>query len=499
MPQHDTGKDLGPTPAMSRAIELLQKGDTVQAEEVLLEAIQDVEDQVGPDTPEAATAHNDLGTLWVYLGQHRKAVDTFRRACAVDIRDDIQATRDRLSYLLNLGKTLEHLGELDEAEKVLRQGLKRRQGFYGREHPGYAFGLEPLAELLLRRGKPGEAELAINEVVTNLWNNAHPRIAAALALRARILHTNQSPRQPYADLDALPNPIIEDLAQHVFQQVDAEQPTAVDRKVLHDLLELLTRRLGEEHAAALNTLTLLANLERSLGDTAARAVAIRRVIGILDRKKDLEKALHAVLGLALAQSEAGAVDDAAKTYAEAQTRAAALAQPALQSQVLRNYGLFLADHARRAEAEPLLRQAVTFAEKAGDPEMLGRAQVALGVFLQHGQQLEPARPLLAAALRTLDPAHLDAICARSHLAALEAGGACGCGDLRQASAQALREFILARVPLDLLGQLDVDDAPDGWKIQVQLQREPVEDELEQLNRVITHAVEEFRRRAQQVQ
>jgi hypothetical protein len=40
---------------------------------------------------------------------------------------------------------------------VLREGLAGREQLYGQGHPGYAFGLEPLASVLFRLGKTDEA------------------------------------------------------------------------------------------------------------------------------------------------------------------------------------------------------------------------------------------------------------------------------------------------------------------------------------------------------
>ncbi len=47
-----------------------------------------------------------------------------------------EATRDRLTYLMNLGDVLARCEEYEEAEQVLREGLAERERFYGRQHPG---------------------------------------------------------------------------------------------------------------------------------------------------------------------------------------------------------------------------------------------------------------------------------------------------------------------------------------------------------------------------
>jgi hypothetical protein len=120
--------------------------------------------------------------------------------------------------------------------------------------------------------------------------------------------------------------------------------------------------------------------------------------------------------------------------------------------------------------------------------------VALGIFLQHGGQPDAARPLLEEALRQLDATHPDAVCARGHLGAITGGGPCGCGDTGAALAVAFREFVRGRLPGDLLKDLGVTYEDDDFNVSVHLSREPSADELEHLNRVINHALTEFRRR-----
>jgi hypothetical protein len=97
-------------------------------------------------------------------------------------------------------------------------------------------------------------------------------------------------------------------------------------------------------------------------------------------------------------------------------------------------------------------------------------------------------------LSVLDPVHPDAIVGRSHLGAVMDGRTCGCGDLERTTADAFRQFITSRLPVDLLANLDVTIEGGDFQIKVELRREPTEDELERLNGVIQSAHAEFRRR-----
>ncbi|MFE9960480.1 hypothetical protein [Micromonospora sp. NPDC005299] len=79
----------------------------------------------------------------------------------------------------------------------------------------------------------------------------------------------------------------------------------------------------------------------------------------------------------------------------------------------------------------------------------------LGLFLQHEARLPEARTVLEEGLTVMDPVHPDAIIGRSHLGAVLDGRTCGCGDMAGTIADAFREFVITRLPADLLDRLDV--------------------------------------------
>lgn len=482
---------------LERAMALLQEGRTLEAEELTRTAVGAAAAEHGDKSPQYATAQNALGAVLMNLGRLDWAADAFRKAAVVYVPDDTAAARDRLTYLMNLGYCLEMAERFDEAEQVLRDGLDARRLFYGREHPGYAFGLEPLADLLMRTGKTQEALAAVEETIENFWRNGHPRVATAVALRAEILRAADMDRPPFANLDALPDEIIEQMAQTILNRIDYQHPSTSLRRVLDDLLPLLTGRFGEGHRLVLLTLQHMANLDRHLDDPAVREASLRRLLVIAERGGNFTLALQAVQGLALALSEAGQLEPAAAAYRDALQRAERLGEVGIRSQVLRNFGLFLSENERQAEAEPLLREAVTVAAAAPDTELLSRGRIALGIFLQHAGRLDEAQALLVAALNGIDPAHIDAVCARSHLDAVASGSSCGCGDRGKALAEACREFILKRVPPNLLSDVTVEVTADDFQVGVHLDHEPTPEQLEQVERVIRHALDEFRKRLRQ--
>lgn len=487
--------------AMEQAIQLLKAGQTVQAEELMVQAARAAEKKFGPNAPETATAYNELGTILINVDNPAAAVQAYRRACAGPMPSEPQVLRDRLTFLMNLGMALQYANQLEEAEEVLRQGVQGRDLYYGVDHAGYAFGLEPLATLLMRQGKMDEAVQMFEATVANFWRNGHPRVATALALRAEALKKAGSRQPPFAGIEQLPDEIVQEIANHVVGRAQEADPGILS-KVLQDLLAVLQQRFAADHWLITNTHVTIVNLESmrgKQGNLAVRVQSAREVMATHERQQKPREALQALQGLALALADAGRHEEAIAAYRTGAERARQIGDLALGSQLRRNFGLLLSELKRDPEAETELRGAVDDAQRSPDREMLNRAQIALGIYYQHRQRFQDARPFLVSALQGINPAHSDAVIARGHLQALEAGQTCGCDNQGQALAAAFREFVLSRLPQDLLQKLDVRLEDNDFKVEVHLQREPKPEELEHLNRVINHALAEFRKEVQRRQ
>jgi tetratricopeptide (TPR) repeat protein len=481
-----------PTP-LEMAVALLREGRPIDAQELMVRELQKVEREHGRGSPAWASAQCDLGHVLLNSDQFDRAAECYRQACSGPVPANPEDRKDQITYRLNLGMALHHAGRLDEAVTELRRNVQERADFYGREHSGHAFGLEALADVLYRRGDLQEAREAAEETVATFWRDGHERVAGALALRAEILKAAGTEGPAFGGLESLPDGIVERMAVDALNRVDRADPrTAAD--VLADLASLLEARLGPDHQATLNVLSALANLGHHLGDQGMRIDTIRRVLASYDRQGRHEQALMTVLGLAMAYGDAGDPEEGLRAYAEARQRAERIDHPELTSQVLRNWGLALKEAGRKPEAEQRLREAVDQALRGADHEMVGRARIALGLFLQHEERLEEARSIVSDALAGMDPAHPDAVVGRSHLGAIEEGRSCGCGDMGGAIAEAFRRFVLHQLPEGLLSRFDVAVEDGDFKIQVELSREPEQEELERLDRVIQAGYADFRRR-----
>lgn len=481
---------------LEQAFDLIRQGRTVEAEEAAVEAVRAAGVTFGAGSEALASAWNELGTVRINVGDVRGAVAAYREACADPMPVAEAAVRDRLTYLMNLGMALHQADESADAETVFRQGLEGRAAYYGTDHPGYAFGLEPLADLLLQTGRVDEALDMLDTAVSIFWENAHPRAATALALRAEALVLGGHDEAPFDGLEAVPDDIVEAIATHALGRRHTTDPGILSG-VLQALLPLIRDRFDRAHALVAQILACIANLEAARGadaDASVRLHAASELVALFDEQARPQDALQAMLGLALALGDAGEHDDAVTAYQDACARAELLGDPAANSLALRNLGLLLAELGRDEPAEVALSGAVSTAEDATDTGLLVRAWIALGIFCQHRRRFDEAMGLLTKALGQADPAEPDTIVARSHLRALQAGDGCGCGDTGAAMAEAFREFVLSRLPEDLLEEFAAEWVDGDFQLHVRLRREPTEAELNHLNRVINHALTEFRAR-----
>nr|WP_062340606.1 tetratricopeptide repeat protein [Herbidospora sakaeratensis] len=304
--------------------------------------------------------------------------------------------------------------------------------------------------------------------------------------------TGDTGELPFSALDRLPDEVVEGIADTAIERAGRDH--VLGKAVLGPLADALEERLGPDHQATLNVFSQLANAGHDAGDEAGRVETIKKVLASYDRQGREHDAFATALALAMAQDDVGDTAGALDTYARAQTRADRLGRPEYHAQLLRNWGLALAAADRPAEAEERLRAAVGMADLGIDHEILGRSRIALGLFLQHAGRFDEARHVVEAGLATLDVAHPDAITGRSHLTAIAAGQSCGCGDLQDTIADAFREFVLGRLPGDLLDDLAVTVRDGNFAVDVRLSREPAEAEIEHLNQLLQSATAEFRGR-----
>jgi len=473
--------------------ELVAEGRYAEAADGARIAMLEAEREHGRESAEFATASNDLGMVLTFAGDHETAAQCFRDAGATEFPGNEQATRDRLSYLLNYGNALARLEDYEGAEAVLARSALERRLHYGEQHPGHATGLLALAELANRRQWFGDALELSRAAVDIFWGAGDRSVAAAMAVRgAAIKNLALEDEVAFAEFERMPDEIVESVAEEAFTRL-AASPADGSRRLLTELASALESKLGGEHPATLQAFVEIANLERELGDHGARVAMIRRVIDAFEKRGEPERAVEGLMGLALAQSDAGDGELAEATYREAITRAQLLS-PALESRALRNAGVHYVENERGVEGERLLRLAHERALAADDIEQAGRCLAALGIFLQVTHRHEEAEAALDSALALLDAEHPDAGAARLHLHAIRHGDNCGCHDASEPMTELLRRMIMDRMPPELVGDVEVQiDAENKLHLGIKSTREATEEETRQVQRAVRQAMEDLKR------
>jgi tetratricopeptide (TPR) repeat protein len=487
----DEERPQGSLPVRDAAMEMLRRGEALQAEELLQQHLKTTADTFGTDSREYAWSQFDLATIYLGAGMNEKSILALRAACAVKPDGSRPAAKDRLTFLMNLGQFLEYDGQLDEAEQILRECLVERAAFYGRDHPGFAYGLEPLAGVLLRQNKLDEALTLADEAVANLLRNEHAHIVNAMALRAEILATRGDNTAIFAGHEVLSNDLVADLVTVSLPRASAAEPET-GRHLLAHLFPIV-------RTSTINVLLHQSNLEKLLGNSARQAELLSHVVAASEAMGDTSVTVNVLKALAMAHNDMGNTEASERTYRDAAAKAQAANLVELQSNVARNFGLFLAEHKRLVDAREQMESALTLAQSTSDATLIGAAQVALGILYQHQGDKQRAALLLQEACEQLDPLSTDALCGRSHLTAIQTGAECGCSEatMQQALTEAIRLYVLQRLPAGLLKNIHVRfDAAHQWKIELEPARPPTVDEQQQVNRVLDHAQAHFVRQVQ---
>jgi tetratricopeptide (TPR) repeat protein len=300
--------------------------------------------------------------------------------------------------------------------------VEARAAKFGTSHAAYAHALEALADALRAAEKHFEALPLANKAILIMWNNGDARLPAAIATRATSAMFLGA--QPLQHAKGLPEETFARTVAAILARADRDAPL-LHARVLAELLALVQKRSAPHGDMAVEVMAALSCAARKARAHIIRVDALNALVAAHDAREEPARALEAVLGLALADDEAERVEDALDAYNEAVRRAEKLRSAPAMSNVARNFGLFLV-HTRPFEARAWLERAIDEAKRAGEAVPLARAQLALGIQLQHAGTVLAARPLLLRAIGGLPKTHPEHALARAHLDALDAGAPCAC-------------------------------------------------------------------------
>ncbi len=144
-------------------------------------------------------------------------------------------------------------------------------------------------------------------------------------------------------------------------------------------------------------------------------------------------------------------------------------------------------------AREQLYRAIAAAQQTGDTELEGQGHAAIGIYFQHhGLEMEAFQELQIAV--ALLPEGLDKDAAQGHLHALQLGTSCPCSEEFGDMAQGVRDYVLERLPPDLISHLGVQISASGAvSLDVEVNREPSSAEAQLLDTTIDEALQIYGR------
>jgi len=480
------------TSPLDQALALLREGRTADAEDRMKLAVRSAAERHGEHSAEWAAAQSDMGNMLLRAEQPAWAAECFRAAVSVPVPTGADPQR-RLGYQLNLGIALTLSGRLEEGVEALRESRAGREAFFGRKHVGYANGLEPLAEALLRLGEHQGALQAIDEALWIYKRAGHERAASSVALRGVILLADGHAGPYFPALKDLPDPLAERVATIVAERIRRDiEPDAAYRMVAH-LAGALDGRLGPDHPATIEAFTNWAAEAVHRGQHADRIAALEHVLASYDRQDRAAEALHTATRLADALSDASQTEKCLLAYEEVVGRAERTGRADQISQALFDSGLALQNAGRPESAVERFGQAAAAARRGDDPELLGHVAAAYGIALQHLGRRAEAREALDEALSVLEPTDSAAHPTRAHLVALLDDRDCDCAERRAAAEEAFRDSVVTGAPEGLLARFGVRVVGHNFVLDVEFQRPPSEAELAWFDKAVRAGHAEFSR------
>ncbi|TNE91436.1 MAG: hypothetical protein EP330_05185 [Deltaproteobacteria bacterium] len=422
---------------------------------------------------DARRAKIEAGRLEVRRGDVTRALEWFRDAWGSPEDGSEPDAVSRMEAARYLGELLERLGELLQAEAVLRSAMDERLEATSQEDAEYAALAVSLAAVLLGLGKRGEAKMLSDVSARTLWEAGDERAVEGLLVRAMAIKATQG--RHYDALEpvySLP-PDTQDLL--LREAIVGQRHRA--KHLVPVLLELdhwhKAQRGGISHP---QILALVAELGQQLGRTRDRIHALESLALYFLQSGEDELHRHAMIALARAHAEASRPEKGVALLVEAADH-----KPASRA-------AFLTEAGSLAQDDALLRQAI----EAGDEEEAARAHTALGVLLFHrGERGAEAHLEHGARLPSPDP---DAQLARLHLIALREGATCGCGEGPGAMSRALQDALFAGGPADLVHVAGVIGTAQGLELRLELTREPSPAERQFVDQTVDQVRARFERR-----
>jgi len=169
-------------------------GDIAKAEGLVREAMDKLTRLLGEDHPGVASAWSRLALMLTEQERYNEALSWRRRVVAFDRANN--RPDDRLGVSLReVGDLLNTLGRHAEAEPILRESLRRLQAFFGDDHVNVCRSMASLGESLTHLGQYEEAERLLLDA-DRLWSAAYPASPQTRTMRLQLAALYQAINKP---------------------------------------------------------------------------------------------------------------------------------------------------------------------------------------------------------------------------------------------------------------------------------------------------------------
>ncbi|MEM6961451.1 MAG: tetratricopeptide repeat protein [Myxococcota bacterium] len=470
---------------LERSFAMLQQGHVDDAKNILVAEVDKAERAHGKDHPKYAEAQSDLAHLLMQLGDPQVTA-ALEAAVAVDSNLDEEAQQARLRYLLQLGDVYLRIGKLEEAERRIKETLEGRERTYGTRDPRYALALEPLASIYLARSEAGKAKETIDNCYEVLTSNEHARWPYTMALRA-LVHKAANGLDAEVFPDRIREASTDEFNSIVVATLNAVREAHPDLglAVAKDLLLLVEAR-DAKHEAIPAILSEIGQMAIAVEDPQQGETAYDRLLKLREAQKDDARIVEARMGYAFFCVGTKQLDKAKTHYQVAAEKAVRLGDPMVTITVTRAFAAFLMQTGNLGEAEQQIKKAREEAEKVQHKELMGRTRMDQAMLAELGGRQDQAQALLTESLDFLPEADPDRQQAVKRLKAMQSHET---GNTNEAISQLLTELVRPSLPQGLLGKIQATlDKKGGFDVDIQLLREPSEEEADKVQALVQKAI-----------
>lgn len=274
----------------------LVKGDTANAELLLLRALKMYEASSTPESRRVAELTKDLGTTYLKTEDFEKAVQFLQHA--VDILEKLGATQDAVltAAFNNLADVYAREGDNNKAEELYERAVAIDEGLYGPNNPDIADMLVNLAIVADAKGDYLKAE-RLDQRALSLYEKAFGpedyRLGFPLiAIGVLHFHAQEPDRaEPYFQraLTVLEEAlgaehplvaiVLNDLGETYRALGNFDRAETFDERSL----AIREKKLGPDHSEVAQTLDSLGSLNRDRGDYDRAGTFYQRALAIREK------------------------------------------------------------------------------------------------------------------------------------------------------------------------------------------------------------------------